>query len=81
MSEELKPCPFCGAKAKLHHEGRAYCRDCGIENMFLTVDKWNSRPIENALQSDVVFYKKMFNHIKEAMDLIASYLNITSDDE
>lgn len=71
MKPELKPCPFCGAKAKLHHEGRAYCRDCGIENMFLTVDKWNSRPIEDTIQAQA-------DKMKVAYDIFNTMTEILS---
>lgn len=52
MSEELKPCPFCGGKALLHERSQApeawvYCRCGGAGPMSETDDgakaKWNQR--------------------------------------
>ena len=68
--EKLKPCPFCGGKASLHHEGRAYCKKCGIENMFLLVEKWNSRPVEDKLISEIEKMKvgsEIFNTMTEIL--------------
>lgn len=39
MENELKPCPFCGGNAELHHEyagsGYSYiqCNKCGIKSV------------------------------------------------
>jgi len=55
MSEELRPCPFCGGKNVLSTELQdglpfiAYCQ-CGAEN---EAENWNTRPIEDALKARI----------------------------
>jgi hypothetical protein len=58
MSEELKPCPFCGKTTELRHyqikelmdfpghPGFLSCEDC-VDGV--SVAKWNTRPLEDAL--------------------------------
>lgn len=62
MTDELKPCPFCGREAveityfsytfnKQYHQVKCGNDDCemnGFENML--VDDWNTRPIEDDLR-------------------------------
>lgn len=51
MSEELKPCPFCGGEAILEWEGDSYvisCKECNAEITFEQTRKsaikaWNRR--------------------------------------
>ena len=55
MSEELKPCPFCGGEAKVWHcsdlDIRNYlviCEDCGACTKYtdsedLCIEAWNRR--------------------------------------
>jgi uncharacterized Zn finger protein (UPF0148 family) len=59
MSEELKPCPFCGEKKTVHRKGnyqdelgihdpgRVYCSICGGETSYYW---WQKRPIEDKLR-------------------------------
>ena len=64
MSDELKPCPFCGSKAvrsEIHYAGPELfsCSnpdcDLGATNYMDTFasdsESWNHRPIEDALRS------------------------------
>lgn len=52
MSEELKPCPFCGGDAQIDEicgeEYSAECKNCEIGTYFNTdkqkvIDAWNRR--------------------------------------
>ena len=54
MTEELKPCPFCGGKAKIKKddEGNHFyvlCKKCGTKSISTAneteaIDLWNMRP-------------------------------------
>lgn len=49
MSEELKPCPFCGSTNGASLDAWRHC-ECGAVSL---LSKWNSRPIEDALRARV----------------------------
>jgi hypothetical protein len=70
MSDELRPCPFCGSEAiycnkdgysissprgKPFFIDYATCDDieCMGESIAFKVDKWNTRPIEDALRKQL----------------------------
>ena len=64
MSKELKPCPFCGETSLIieDHENvqdvHVLCKDCGarisFEGIRYTVaSRWNTRPVEHALQKRI----------------------------
>ena len=53
MSEELKPCPFCGCDdldATKHRLSLITCQNCGTEAL---EKRWNTRPIEDALRQEI----------------------------
>ena len=60
MSDDLKPCPFCGGEAsKIHASGlfeRVYCKDCFAQTGGLHSDRamakkaWNTRPADAAIE-------------------------------
>ena len=59
---ELKPCPFCGSKAKKHKYDvlgeiirLAYCpnENCHFHHRTASVTAWNTRPIEDKLQARI----------------------------
>jgi len=55
MSEELKPCPFCGG-SNITEEASisvVFCADCGGEKD-TDMGSWNTRPIEDALNARIV---------------------------
>ena len=54
MSEELRPCPFCGGNDIVYEEALSvtYCNDCGGELDEGFGSDWNTRPIEDALQAE-----------------------------
>ena len=59
MTEELKPCPFCGGEAKLTDltqapESWVECTECGARTRFFSnseeaADAWNARQVESEL--------------------------------
>lgn len=51
MTDELKPCPFCGSTAICMPKGETgyLCRTCGTEGF----GDWNTRPIEDKLTAEV----------------------------
>ena len=54
MSEELKPCPFCGG-SNITEEASisvVFCADCGGEKD-TDMGSWNTRPIEDALTARI----------------------------
>lgn len=60
MSEELKPCPFCGGEPKVtEREGFAFfwCGECGASSKIAKESEareyWNRRPAEDALTAEV----------------------------
>ena len=68
MSEELKPCPFCGGKAITDNmEAIAYlvvCMDCDAtasseERMDEATENWNTRPIEEAKDREIAELKEV----------------------
>ena len=55
MTEELKPCPFCGSLA-VGTEQEVCCSDTQCPTSYhevLTLAEWNHRPIEDALQARI----------------------------
>jgi chromosome segregation ATPase len=68
MSKKLKPCPFCGSKAKKHKYHvlgeaikLAYCpnEDCSFHDRTATIADWNARPVEKSLNKSNAELKKM----------------------
>lgn len=55
MTEELKPCPFCGGKAEFENDNGewfVFCEKCGsmtvpFETKPEAKETWNNRPIED----------------------------------
>jgi len=62
MSEELRPCPFCGGEAQVNTwtlhgitESRCFCSNSDCPNSVRTValEQWNTRPIEDSLNARI----------------------------
>ena len=73
MTENLKRCPFCGGTANIAKgqiEFWAYCPHCGAQTELYETEQevekaWNSRPIENELESEN-------KRLREALQMIAT---------
>ncbi len=65
MSEELKPCPFCGGEAEEFHENRIGCSNVSPKQVLLGKEEWNTRPIEDALRSQLAVAKETLSRISE----------------
>ncbi len=55
MIKELKPCPYCGSKAIITAEGYCSCsnNNCPSDCVILSIDDWQSRPVEDALRKQL----------------------------
>jgi len=62
MSNELKPCPFCGGNAVVNGDGNAECGDCFVESL----TDWNTRPIEDALRARIAELEESIEMKNEA---------------
>ena len=72
MSEQLKPCPFCGKD----DSGSALDWDCVCQSESLrdrmTHAKWNTRPIETALKAEIEALKAENDTMKKVLSENAS---------
>ena len=78
MTEELKPCPFCGGEAKciefygLYHVICCNChiagKDCSTRES--AVSAWNTRPIEDELVEKIGKLKAKKKRLREALEVI-----------
>jgi len=61
MSEELRPCPFCGGEAELcYSEVDTFCRKC---NVMQETELWNTRPIEDALNARIAELEALIDQL------------------
>jgi hypothetical protein len=72
MSEELKPCPFCGSNARLTERqglSEVWCIKCGRSSGWCPYDhaisRWNTRPAEDALNSEITRYRRALHNLKD----------------
>lgn len=70
MSEELRPCPFCGGEAELcYSEVDTFCRKC---NVMQETELWNTRPIEDALNKRIAELEGFIDRLVEAGDAMSN---------
>lgn len=68
MSEELKPCPFCGG-SKVFVNCTEYVKcTCGASNG--SDADWNTRPIEDALRAENEALQKAIAVLKQTFDAV-----------
>jgi hypothetical protein len=84
MSEELKPCPFCGEIGKAHLDicgdnlYRVRCINCGVdthtgwEERIYPIDRWNTRPIEDTLRKQLAIANDLLIRLEIATNLTKS---------
>jgi len=65
MSEELRPCPFCGGTKICTEKGinLNYCDNCSAES---NVEHWNTRPIEDELRAEIERLKVRIEELEAA---------------
>ncbi len=70
---ELKPCPFCGSKNTTLDYFEISCPQelgtlvlCGDCGSYSTVDRWNTRPIEDALNKRIAELEEFIGKLIEA---------------
>ena len=68
MSEELRPCPFCGGTKICTEKGinLNYCDNCSAES---NIEHWNTRPIEDSLQAENEWLKEELQQEKTRSQL------------
>lgn len=90
MSEELKPCPFCGNSEDLtvtrinNSTGyrRIECKKCDYNRYIYgtkqdAIRKWNTRPAEEALKAEV---ERLKGVIAEIATTLATGAEVSEDD-
>ena len=81
MTNELKPCPFCGGKARKFREatippGEEYVvclKSSGVNptcrnDAVLKVDAWNTRPLEDELRAEAASGERWADEYKRERD-------------
>ena len=71
---ELKPCPFCGGTKICTEKGinLNYCDNCSAES---NVERWNARPIEDALNKRIAELEALVDELVNIGDNLFDSLN------
>ena len=82
---ELKPCPFCGGMPKVNDwtlkgitDKRCFCdnENCPVYlSKTIAIDDWNTRPIEDALQSRIAELEALVDELVNIGDNLFDSLN------
>ena len=67
MSDELKPCPFCGVVPVRHDGGMLSTCAHAVSRANIVAD-WNKRPTEDALRAELVGAKSDYAQMKQLFD-------------
>ena len=73
MSEELRPCPFCGGEAHECLDNHFDCLNPGCPMAgarAIPLENWNTRPIEDALTARIAELEGFINQLIEAGDAV-----------
>ena len=69
MSEELRPCPFCGSEQSVQgYEELGWCSKCISNDV---VNNWQSRPIEDSLRKQLEQLSTNLSVILDCVDYSA----------
>ena len=81
MSEELRPCPFCGGRhiETAENLDLVYCFDCGAKMRTDLGGGWNTRPIEDALNARIAELEAENNRLAELLHNELSSVEIATD--
>ena len=82
MSEELRPCPFCGGRhiETAENLDLVYCFDCGAE-MHTDLGEWNKRPIEDALTTRIAELEGLVDRLVEVGDRLVFPDGVFDDEQ
>ena len=91
MSEELKPCPFCGGMPKVNDwtlkgitDKRCFC-DNEKWPVYLSktiaIDGWNTRPIEDALNARIAELEELIEKLVDEGCVIAERFSVKGGSE
>lgn len=69
MSDELKPCPFCGQPNKLHKGNCYLMRYYGVDDQAVMRRMWNTRPVEDQLRADLAAAQQRIAALEEALSV------------
>lgn len=75
MSEELKPCPFCGGRGVesiVVGIKAIMCENANCSMGAMEVDEWNTRPIEDVLKAANVTASQIIADLQEENDALKS---------
>ena len=80
MSEELRPCPFCGGTNICTEKGinLNYCDSCSAE---ANIEHWNTRPIEDALNKRIAELEAEIDELKPYRDGYDAYEDFPEEGE
>ncbi len=85
---ELKPCPFCGTLPQANawifrgiSETRYFCpnQECPLSVRTVTLEEWNTRPIEDALNARIAELEAENNRLAELLLNELSQVEIATD--
>ena len=71
MSEELKPCPFCGGEAEWDEQGVSCSNVEGCDfDAYVDRERWNIRPVEDALRAEIERLRKSIKKWNASLEVL-----------